>query len=255
MIAIIGYGQIGKGLSEALNNPNTLVIDPGQDHPVPEISPYIDVMHICFPPGEGGEFKWDVNWYIDHFNPALTIIHSSVIPGETRRIQEGKPEAHIVYSPVRGRHSRMSRDIKHYTKFLGAVNIESSKKAAAYFKDAGIKTHIFSNPETPELVKLLDNLYYAWDSIYHDFIADSCEKYGVQFTDWQLFNKSYNEQVVQIPGREDHMRSVLEPPKGKLGGTCLWENAWLLSHDFDHKVLDHIVKFDPEKLERAKAEA
>jgi UDP-N-acetyl-D-mannosaminuronate dehydrogenase len=236
MNLIVGFGETGQGLGGLIKNFEVVEIDK-------QPKGKADVMHICIPPDD--KFVEVVKNYIDKYKPELTIIHSSVIPGTTRKISDD-----VVYSPIRGRHLRMTEDLQHYTKFFGAVNKKKALEAERYFKMLGCKTKVFDNPEEPELFKLLDNLYYAWDVIFHDFIDECCAKYEASFDNWQIFNRVYNDEVVQVPGREQHHRSILTPPGKKIGGHCLWENAWLLSQDMKSPYLDLIINFDKEKYDR-----
>ena len=63
-------------------------------------------MHLCIPFQSPHQFETVALGYINRFQPVLTIINSTVLPGTTRSIAEKSGSA-VAYSPVRGKHVRM----------------------------------------------------------------------------------------------------------------------------------------------------
>ena len=51
------------------------------------------------------------------FKPDCIVIHSTIPPGTTERLQK-KLKSPLIYSATRGVHKRMLSDIKLYTKFF-----------------------------------------------------------------------------------------------------------------------------------------
>src|SRR5207244_10322457 len=108
----------------------------------------IDVMHICFP-FQIKDFVGEITRRIEQFKPALTIINSTVAVGTTRAVAE-RSGAAVVNSPVRGKHVRMAEDLRHYTKFVGALDPAAGERADGRFQSLGMKTSILSSREPPE---------------------------------------------------------------------------------------------------------
>src|SRR4030095_865163 len=150
-VVIVGLGEVGKPLLEIMKGRyRTFGVDINQPASVSKC----DVMHICFP-FQNGNFVAQVLEYINQYRPALTIINSTVAPGTTRRIA-AESGAAVVNSPVRGKHSRMQGEMLHYTKFIGALDAQSGRRAVNHFEEAGMKTNLLSSPEATEIAKLTE---------------------------------------------------------------------------------------------------
>lgn len=127
---IIGYGQLGTALGNIIGNVDYLDLngETKQD--------WYDIIHICFPYSD--TFEMDVRAYLSKYRPAVCIIHSTVAPGTTQRLDSHG--CFIAYSPVRGRHGdagEMERDMLEFTKFIGATRRESAVHAAVVLTEVG----------------------------------------------------------------------------------------------------------------------
>ena len=80
------------------------------------------------------------------FEPALTVINSTVGVGTTREIADRSGLA-VVNSPIRGKHARMLEDLSKYKKFVGAIEPEHGRRAAEHFESVGLKTKVLTSPE------------------------------------------------------------------------------------------------------------
>ena len=81
------------------------------------------------------------------FMPECIVIHSTISPGTTERLQKHLPVP-VIYSAIRGVHKRMLSDIKRYTKFFAIENSAKNKKLAAksfslLMKKSGVKTNCY----------------------------------------------------------------------------------------------------------------
>ena len=122
-VVIVGLGEVGKPLLEIMKSRyRTFAVDINQPASVSQC----DVMHICFP-FKNEKFVGRVIEYIHQYQPALTVINSTVAPGTTRRIAVESGTA-VVHSPVRGKHARMQEEMLHYTKFIGALDLRSGQR-------------------------------------------------------------------------------------------------------------------------------
>ena len=113
----------------------------------------IRFLHICIPFGD--EFSHEVTRLIDKFVPLGIVIHSTVSPNTTSQLQKNV-NLPIIYSPIRGVHKRMIKDLRSYVKFF-AVSKDAPKKKYAVsqykslMKKCGIRTKQVSEPVTLEL--------------------------------------------------------------------------------------------------------
>src|ERR1700720_4508151 len=153
-VIIVGLGEVGKPLFEIIKTRHEVF---GVDIALAAPLDRCDVMHICFP-FRDQNFVAQVVDYIRRYQPALTIINSTVAPGTTRRITV-ESGASVVNSPVRGKHARMREEMLHYTKFIGALELDSAKRAVQHFEGVGMKTRVLSSPEATEIAKLTETTY------------------------------------------------------------------------------------------------
>ena len=105
---VVGLGEVGKPLYTILkkHEPGTLGID---IEPV-EVAQPVGTMHICFPYLNAAQFQNAAVGYIRKYAPKVVVVHSTAIPGTTRAIEtaSGVP---CVYSPVRGKHTKMVEEL------------------------------------------------------------------------------------------------------------------------------------------------
>jgi UDP-N-acetyl-D-mannosaminuronate dehydrogenase len=122
-------------------------------------------LHICIPYNKN--FFSNVLSSYKKFKPQCIVIHSTISPGTTNKIQS-MLKIPVIYSATRGVHKRMLYDLKRYTKFYAIEKNAPNVKWAAktYFnllKKCGVKSKQMSNPITLELAKIVvDTSYYGW---------------------------------------------------------------------------------------------
>ncbi len=153
---VVGMGEVGGALADVLEKRGTVL---RHDIEPREFEQPVEVMHICFP-FRGADFVDTACEYIRRFAPRLTVINSTVPPGTTRSVADRTGVA-VAYSPVRGKHVRMARDLLHYVKFVAATDIDTAAYAEKHFQAAGMKTARVSRPETLELAKLAETTYFG----------------------------------------------------------------------------------------------
>ena len=142
---VIGLGEIGLPIFKLLSK--NIKID-GFDK-IEKLSTNkfsnikkIEFMHICIP--FFNDFEKIVTQLTKKFNPDGIIIHSTISPNTTKKLQ-GKLDLPIIYSATRGVHKRMLKDLKRYTKFFAVYDYApNSKWASRTFKNkmkkCGVKT-------------------------------------------------------------------------------------------------------------------
>ena len=107
-------------------------------------------LHIAIP--ITGKFTNNVLNLCKKFQPECIVIHSTIKPGTTEKLQE-KLSIPVIYSATRGIHKRMAYDLKRYTKFFViSANAPRGKWASSKYvqsmKRCGIQTKKMSKPET-----------------------------------------------------------------------------------------------------------
>lgn len=219
-VVVVGVGEVGGPLLELIKpHHEAYPVDLGLEAPVTECA----VMHLCIP-FQIPDFEGECVRYIKRYQPALTIINSTISPGTTRRIAEASGSK-VAYSPVRGKHVRMQQEMLHYVKFVGAVEQETGTRACEHFAGLGMKTKQLGSPEALELAKLTETTYFglliAW--------AQEIERYC------GAVNANYDE-VVSFYEEIKFFPPVKYQP-GIIGGHCVMPNIQILRNNFESELL------------------
>ena len=190
-------------------------------------------LHICIP--FNAKFQKNVKSLFKTFNPKVIVIHSTVSPYTTKKIQETLPVP-IIYSATRGVHKRMLSDLKKYSKFFAIYeNAPKIKWAILNFKKLmkknGIKSKQMSDPLTLELAKIVvDTSYYGWLINYAQISNMIAKKHDVDYDEmW-----SFSDEIHKYLGNRPKMYP------GIIGGHCVIPNLSLIKE----KDLDQIKKIN-----------
>ena len=190
-------------------------------------------LHIAIP--VTSKFDSNLLQLYKKFKPECIVIHSTIGPGTTERIQK-KLDVPVIYSATRGIHKRMFKDIKRYTKFF-AISKNAPKKQWAVktysrkMKNCGIKTRQMTKPETLELAKIIcDTSYLGWLVNYAQLSNIIATKHGVDYDEmW-----SFSDEIHKFLGNRPKMFP------GFIGGHCVIPNIDLLHN----QTLDLIKKLN-----------
>jgi UDP-N-acetyl-D-mannosaminuronate dehydrogenase len=208
-VLVVGLGEVGGPLLEVLGGTHQAAgrdIDDKEFHGV-------RILHLCFP--FGVNFVSAATRYVELYRPEVVVVNSTVIPGTTRAIEQetGTP---AVYSPVRGKHTRMAEELQRYTKFIAGTSPEALATVEAHFTAAGVATRRMSSFESLELAKLLETSYFgvlvAWAQEMDRFAAAADADY------WET--AAFFEEIGFLPPVS------FEP--GYIGGHCVMPNLELL---------------------------
>jgi len=234
-IGILGFGEVGSAVAKFYKNPK--IKDLKRDDDLLGV----DVLNICIP--------WSKNFInlvkkeIKSANPKLTIIHSTVELGTTKKLADIF-NGMVVHSPIRGTHPDLFKGVKTFTKYIGADNKKAGVFAKKHLESVGMKTKVFPSSKNTEIGKLFDTTYYGVCIAWHGEMKKVCENLGIDFdqavTD---FNKTYNDGYAKI-GKKNVVRPVLYPPTGKIGGHCVVPNAKILRKYLKSKAIDLILDYD-----------
>lgn len=224
-ILVVGLGEVGKPLMEVIQEHFDVV---GIDIELVEFHEKCDVMHIAFP-FQISDFIGQCVAYINKYQPALTVINSTVLPGTTRAIYDrtGFP---IAFSPVRGKHIKMKQELIHYVKFVGGIDKEASQRTAEHFQAVGMKTKILSSPEAVEFSKLTETTYFGLLIAWAQELERCCDQLSLDY-----------DEVVTFYEEIGYLPPVKYTP-GVIGGHCVMSNIEVLQTMFKSDFLDAIER-------------
>lgn len=230
LVIVLGMGEVGQPLFRILSRKfDSLAVDVT---PV-DTEKRCQVLHVCYPfqiPG----FVQTTARYIHKYEPALTIIHSTVAPGTTRCVWEQVGNRSVVYSPVRGKHARMEADMLHYKKFVAGFDQRSVDLGLQHLAEAGFQTDTFRTPEIAEVSKLLETTYLgvliAW--------AQETQRFAVRF---DATFEEVNEFIKEVPFLPSHTFP------GVIAGHCVMPNIAILRSQFRSELLDAVVRSNDNK--------
>ena len=181
-------------------------------------------LHITIP--ITGKFINNVLKLYKKFQPECIVIHSTIKPGMTEKLQE-KLSIPVIYSATRGIHKRMAYDLKRYTKFFViSANAPRGKWASSKYvqsmKRCGIKTKKMSKPETLELAKIIcDTSYLGWLVNYAQLSNIIAIEHEVDYDEmW-----SFSDEIQEFLGNRPKMYPSF------IGGHCVIPNLNLINNE------------------------
>ena len=226
---VAGLGEIGSAILKLLSKKQITVGYDLDKRLVDEskLKKYQDTttsfLHIAIPVTP--KFDYNLLKLCKKFRPECVVIHSTISPGTTERIQK-KLNVPLIYSATRGVHKRMLKDIKRYTKFF-VISKNAPKKQWAIrtfsrkMKNCGIRTKQMSKPETLELGKILcDTSYLGWLINYAQLTNMVAIQYNIDYDEMWTFSDEIHEFLGNRP--------KLYP--GFIGGHCVIPNLDLLQN-------------------------
>ena len=224
---VVGLGEIGKPMFKLISKSvKTVGYDKNTKLNPKSNQKYVELptrfIHICIPFNKS--FYTNLKKSTKKFSPKSIVIHSTISPGTTSRLQS-KFNIPVIYSATRGVHKRMLRDLRRYTKFFAIQkNAPDAKWASSQFsllmRKAGVKTKRMSNPLTLELGKIVcDTSYYGWLINYAQISQIIALKHKVDYNEmW-----SFADEIHKFLGNRPRMFP------GHIGGHCVIPNLELIN--------------------------
>ena len=229
---VVGLGEVAKPLHTILKRQEPGII--GIDIEPAQVDKPVGIMHVCFPYIDSAQFQSAVAGYVLKYAPKVVVINSTAVPGTTRSI-ETETGVPCVYSPVRGKHTKMVDELLTYVKFVAGTNMQASEQVREHFKAAGMKSETMTTPEALELAKLLETTYFglliAWAQEMNRF-AETVD------ADYLEVGKFFRE-IAYLP-------NVLFQP-GYIGGHCVMPNIALLQRRFQSEFLEIMKRSNEER--------
>jgi UDP-N-acetyl-D-mannosaminuronate dehydrogenase len=236
---VVGVGEVGGALAQVLER-----TDPGvlrHDLEPCEFSDPVGVMHICIPYQSRQQFEAPTLEYIMRFKPELTIINSTVVPGTTRLIAR-QSKQRVAYSPVRGKHARMTEDMLRYCKFVAAEDDGIAAAAEQHFQAAGLKTRRTAKLETLELAKLAETTYFGIQIAF----AQELNRFA------RTLEADYSQAIDFFDEVEFLPRTRYYP--GFVGGHCVIPNIHLLKQVVNSPLLEAVLSSNERRAAELAAE-
>ena len=181
-------------------------------------------LHICIP--FSSNFISQVKKLSLQFSPKCIIIHSTISPYTTKKLQSTQTIP-VIYSATRGIHKRMLLDLKKYKKFYAIEKnapqkVWASSEFSKFMKKCGVKTKKLSDPITLELSKIVvDTSYYGWLINYAQISNLIAKKHGVDYDEmW-----SFSDEIQKYLGNRPKMFP------GFIGGHCVIPNLSLINEN------------------------
>lgn len=225
---VAGLGEIGRPILQIISKATNAT---GYDINPKLMSKYkkhkslpTRFLHICIPFNKS--FEQNVQNLNKKYSPKAIIIHSTISPGTTDRLQKTL-DIPVIYSATRGIHKRMLSDLRRYTKFFAVTPGAPEEKWAAktysdLMKRCKVKTKQMSNPKTLELAKIVvDTSYYGWLITYSQISNMIAIKHGVDYDEmW-----SFADEIHKFLGNRPRMFP------GFIGGHCVIPNLSLINDE------------------------
>jgi len=232
--AVAGFkGQVGSAIYRIIKEARMEVYGIEKDFSETPLD-RADFLHICIPFDKKKDFIRAVSKLVRKSNPRNIIIHSTVLPGITRAVwlKTGLPTA---YSPIRGQHDSLYRDIKRYIKYLSPLPSSSSDIFKSHLENLGLKVFSYNKaPEELELVKILDVCQYAISIGWAQEAERILRNFGFDF--YHLYKDFQAEHVKFYPEK----RADIFP--GFAGGHCVRQNARLLDRIYKSDFIKAFLK-------------
>lgn len=224
---VAGLGEIGKPILQLISKTtNTYGYDLNPNLMDKKFKKYESLqtrlLHVCIPFNEN--FVRNVIALKKKYNPMGIVIHSTISPGTTKKLQQYL-DIPIIYSATRGVHKRMLYDLKRYTKFFAIEKDAPNAKWATttysiLLKKCKVNTKQMTDPMTLELAKIVvDTSYYGWLINYAQLSNMLAIKHKVDYDEmW-----SFADEIHKFLGNRPKMFP------GFIGGHCVIPNLDLIN--------------------------
>ena len=224
---VVGLGEIGSPILQLISKSiiavgydiNPKLVDNKSFEKYAKLK--TEMLHICIP--FSNKFMSNISTLFTKFEPELIVIHSTISPYTTKKIQNKLPIP-VIYSATRGIHKRMLHDLKRYVKFFAIEDNAPRKEWACsrfvtLMKSCNVKTKRMSNPISLELAKIIcDTSYYGWLITYAQLSNLIAREHNVDYDEMWRFS----DEIHKFLGNRPKMYP------GFIGGHCVIPNLDLI---------------------------
>ena len=257
-LGIIGNGFVGEAQAFAFSPTYEIKVydvDPLKSINTLDEVHNCDVVFVCVPSPMNEDGSQNLTYIEDVFDNAdpgpVYVIKSTVIPGTTRLLQKKYKDLSIVFSPEFLTQRTAKLDMMTQARVIfGGDDITTGALEKFYSKRFKNRNYIHTDPTTAELIKYMNNTFFATKVSFMNEFKILANKLGV---DWDTAvwgfasDHRLGDSHLDVPG-----------PDGKLGfgGTCFPKDINAIidvanSNEVDMKVLkaawETNLKVRPEK--------
>lgn len=223
-IGICGFGFVGKSVVHGFSLHSDLKIyDKFQTglNTLDETIKESDYIFVCVPTPMSDDGSQDLSCIYDvmenigkltfmcntYKHKKIIIIKSTVIPGTTRKIAEKYPEHSFVFNPefLTERSSKLDF-INTARIILGGSDEEALTSVEGMYRVRFPHTPIYKTTfEGAELVKYMNNCFFALKISYLNEIYEICEKLGLDYNDLKnmfLADQRIGNSHCDVPGHD-----------------------------------------------------
>jgi len=234
---LFGVGEVGTALKKILQKSTDLYwfdLNPKIENHLPSELAKVDVLHITFP--QNDQFVTEVKKLIKKYKPELTVIHSTTIPGTTKKFGQD-----TIHSPILGQHDNLYHHIITFKKAIGPNSLSAREKAKKYLKQI-FKLEFYKDATTTEAAKVLSLAKFAINIEMARYSSEVCKKLKIDFDETNIkFMKLYNEGY-QASRLDKFTQPLLTPPKKCIGGTCVIPGVSKAQIVLESSLLNEILK-------------
>ncbi|MDC6453400.1 nucleotide sugar dehydrogenase [Alphaproteobacteria bacterium] len=193
----------------------------------PEERPSVYVITVGTPLDDNGQVRLDMveeaaRSVAEHSaDGALVVMRSTLRLGTTRNIvtpilaASGKP-FELAFCPERTIEGHALSELRHLPQIVGGMSHGAALRAATMFQFLTPTVVRVSEPETAEMIKMIDNTHRDISFAFSNEVARACDAAGVSAVD------------VIRSGKLGYPRTNLYMP-GPVGGPCLSKDPHILS--------------------------
>lgn len=151
----------------------------------------------------------------------LLIMRSTVKLGTTRKVVAPILEKHglafdLAYCPERTVEGHALKELRYLPQIIGGLTLPATRRAARLFHQITPTVVTVTNPETAEMIKMVDNAHRDVTFAYSNEIARICDTIGIS-----------GIEVIEA-GKLAYPRTNLPTP-GPVGGPCLSKDPHILA--------------------------
>lgn len=228
-ISIIGAGNIGQHMQRELGQFQCAFIDPIRGYNAPYANGW-DFAFICVPTDMRADGSCDtsiVEEVVRETDARVVVIKSAAIPGTARKLAERYPQKRIVVSPEFFGTTPYSINSAEFL-ILGGAKDDCAAVARLYWRIQNGSLPIrFTDYETAELAKYMDNCYLAMKVTFCAEFARLAALYGVEYSELR--------ELMSLDKRFGFSHSYVFPEKPYYDSHCLNKDTVAIIADCEAK--------------------
>ena len=256
-VAIAGLGVVGSAMRTYFiaQGIDTTIYDPGKNYSDDTVLKTAETVFICVPTPyleNGGFDDSAIRDVLSRIGTGATaVIKSPVIPGTTEKLQEVDPNLKLLCSPEFLTEKTALEDFSHPTRQIVGFTGQSESEAGRILKILPRAPYEKILPSgTAEMIKYMNNTFYALKVTYANALYDLCQKLGIDY------DSVAEGTVSHEPMMGSNHWDVLYGGYRGYGGKCLPKDVRALiqlaeTHGADARLLRLMEELNAENAKKA----